>query len=192
MYAQAISDGHKETVASFSTILDSVHGYDYVPETTRSTAYKKIAREFVSAHYGMNNFYNEPAYAKKLNSMGTVIPDFSLSECLQAVIVSTIGNQYGVSTEAQQYNKKILQKVTTEQWKQFVSQLLIQDQKILEKLAYGNSSMANRWFKLITEHVNVEFNIEHPLSKKVFESSKKEDPSKLKKLANHALSKIIG
>ena len=191
-YAQAISDGHKETVATFSTILDAIHGYDFVPETTRSNAYKKIAREFSIVHFGMNNFYNEPAYAKKLNSMGTVIPDFALQECLRAVFVSTIGNSYGTSTLAQAYNIKILDKVTTEQWKQFFSKLIIQDQTILEKLTYSTQSMIDNWFTIINKYITDDFQIKNTIAKNIFTYSRKNNMKKLKIETSKALVKIIG
>lgn len=191
-YAQAISDGHKETVATFSIILDSTHGYDYVPETTRSTAYKKIAREYSLVHFGMNNFYNEPAYAKKLYSMGTVIPDFALQECLKAVIVSMMGNRYGVSTEAQSYNNKILDKVTTEQWKQFFSKLIIQDQTLLEQLTYASSNMISNWFHIVETYITDDFNIEKTSSKNIFKYSRNKNIQKLNEATKKALSKIIG
>jgi len=191
-YAKAISDGHKDTVATFSTILDSVYGYDYVPETTRSTAYKKIAKEFSLAHFGMNNFYNEPIYAKKLNSMGTVIPDFALQECLEAVILSSIGNRYGTSFEAQNYNDKIFDKVTTEQWKQFFSKLIIQDQTILEQLSYASSGMISNWFDIVSKYILDDFNIENPLAKNIFKYSRESNIEKLQIETKKALSKIIG
>jgi hypothetical protein len=190
-YAQAISDGHKETVATFSTILDAVYGYDFVPETTRSNAYIKIAREFSRVHVEINNFYNEPAYAKKLNSMGTVIPDFALQECLRAVFVSIIGSQYGVSTSAQIYNAKILDKVTTEQWKHFFSKLIIQDQAILEKLTDSTSDMINNWFVIIKEYIADDFNIKNTIAKNIFTYSR-EGNQKLRLETKKALVKIIG
>jgi hypothetical protein len=191
-YAQAISDGHKETVATFSTILDTVHGYDFVPETTRSNAYIKIAREFSRLHFEMNNFYNEPIYAKKLNSMGTVIPDFALQECLRAVFVSIIGNGYGVSTLAQPYNIKILNKITMEQWKQFFSKLIIQDQTILEKLAYSTQDMMDNWFTIINKYIIDDFNIKNTIAKNIFAYSKENNKKKLKEETIKALVKIIG
>ncbi|MEA3315284.1 MAG: hypothetical protein U9Q30_05455 [Campylobacterota bacterium] len=191
-YAQAISDGHKETVKTFSTILDAVQGYDFVPETTRSNTYKKIAREFSIVHFGMNNFYNEPIYAKKLNSMGTVIPDFALQECLKAVIISIIGNQYGRSDNAQEYNFKILDKVTTEQWKQFFSKLIIQDQTILERLTYSTSSMLENWFKIINQYITDDFNIKNTIAKNIFTYSKNNNAEQLKKETAKTLVKIVG
>jgi hypothetical protein len=191
-YAQAISDGDKETVATFSTILDAIHGYDFVPETTRSNAYKRIAREFSLVHFGINNFYNEPTYAKKLNSMGTVIPDFALQECLRAIFLSIIGNKYGVSDLAQGYNIKILNKVTTEQWKQFFSKLIIQDQAILEKLTYSTQDMITNWFTIISKYSTDDFQIKNTIAKNIFTYSKENNVKKLKIETGKALTQIVG
>jgi uncharacterized coiled-coil protein SlyX len=191
-YAQSISDGYAETVSTFSTILDSVHGYDYVPETTRSTAYKKIAKELTIAHYGMNNFYNEPAYSKKLDSMGSVIPNFALQECLRAVIVSRIGNQYGTAHAAQSHNINILNKITTEQWKEFFAKLIIQDQLLLEKLAESNSDMMDKWFSIVEQYVSYDFNIENGAAQRLFEYSKKKKERILKSECKKILIKITG
>lgn len=192
VYSEAIADGHKEVFTTFSMLLDSVHGYDYVPETTRSNAYKKIARQYISTHYEFNNFYNEPAYAKKLDDMGTVIPDFALQDVLRAVLLSAIGNNYGVSTAAQSYNQSILKKVSIDQWKTFFAQLLVEDQELLEKLTFGNESMVQRWYETITAYTVSGFNIQNTMAKNIYENTFLKEPKKIQSEAGKALGKITG
>ncbi len=190
-YAQAINDGDKDIFKTFSTILDNVQGYDYVPETTRSNAYIKVAKAYISAHYQMNNFYNEPAYATKLNNMGTLIPDFALGECLEAVLLSVIGNYYGVSTLAQDSNKKLLKKVTYEQWKEFFSIIILQTQNILEDLKNGNDDMIERWFNVVYEFVPTGFNIKNSTASNIYKYSISKN-TKLSAECGIALGKIVG
>jgi len=190
-YAVAINDGDKDVFKTFSTILDKVQGYDYVPETTRSNAYIKVAKAYITTHYAMNNFYNEPAYAKKLNNMGTVIPDFALSKCLEAVIVSRIGNRYGVSVAAQSSNNKVLKKITYEQWKEFFSYLIIQNQNILEDISDATTGMLNNWFEIIEAFVPKDFNIKDKLALDIYNYSLKKD-QKVKDKMKIALRKIVG
>ncbi len=190
-YAIAINDGDKEVFKTFSTILDKVQGFDFVPETTRSNAYIKVSKAYISTHYEFNNFHNEPAYAKKLNNMGTMIPDFALGECLEAVIISYIGNQYGVSGNAQIYNKKILAKITYEQWKEFFSNLLLQNQNILEDLTFGNDSMVTNWFDLVKKYVPKDFNIKDKTAFNIYGYSLESD-KKIKYETGKALGKITG
>lgn len=190
-YAVAINDGDKAVFKAFSTILNKVQGYDYVPETTRSNAYIKVAKAYTAAHYEFNNFYNEPAYAKKLNSMGTMIPDFALGECLEAVIISMLGNKYGISTNAQSYNENILGKITYEQWKEFFSNLLVQTQNILEDIQSSNSSILDRWFNLVEKFVPKDFNIKDNTALNIYNFSKTKN-KKVQTEAGVALKKIVG
>lgn len=190
-YAISINDGDKEIFKTFSTILEKVQGYDFVPETTRSNAYIKVAKSYISVHYSMNNFYNEPAYAKKLNNMGTLIPDFALSECLEAVIISSIGNKYGISTGAQSSNKAVLEKITYEQWKEFFSCLILENQNILEDLKYSDSHMINRWFNIVSKYVPKDFNIKDKQALKIYNYSI-DNNTKVKNEASIALKKIMG
>lgn len=192
VYSEAIADGHKEVFTTFSMLLDSVHGYDYVPETTRSNAYKKIARQYISTHYEFNNFYNEPAYAKKLDDMGTVIPDFALQDVLRAVLLSVIGNSYGVSIAAQSYNQSVLKKVSIDQWKTFFANLIVEDQEILEKLTFGNEAMIQRWCEAITSFVTSGFNIQNTMAKNIYEYTFSKEIKKVNSEAGKALGKITG
>jgi hypothetical protein len=174
-----------------STILDKVSGYDFVPETTRSDIYRKVALEFVKVHYEMNNFYNEPPYAKKLANMGTVIPNYALQEVLRATILSYVGNRFGYAWHAKEYNLKVLGKITNEQWKMFFSELIIQDQDLLEMIAYSNDDMLQRWFELVKQFIDDDFNIKNPIAFNIFKYSKTQKV-KVKDEAGKALGKIIG
>ncbi len=59
-YAEEFSEGRKESVKGLHTVLVSVQGFDYVPENLRSSTFVQVASSVISAHQGMNNFYNEP------------------------------------------------------------------------------------------------------------------------------------
>lgn len=191
-YSKAISEGYTDTVKALSSILDEIQGYDFVPETTRSTAYRKIAKAYLSIHYEFDNFYNEPIYAKKLNSMGTVIPKFALQDCLQAVIVSKIGNRYDTARDAQAYNNKILDKITKDQWKEFISSYIIEDIHVLQKIFYGNNDMISRWFDIVETYINFEFNIEDINANNLLKFSKSKNKDRLKKTVENCLEKITG
>jgi len=193
IYSKAIANNYKPIFQTLSTILDSVSGYDFVPEITRSDIYRKVALEFVKVHYEMNNFYKEPPYAKKLANMGTIIPNYALQEVLRATILSYVGNSYGYAWDAEEDNLKVLSKVTNKQWKLFFSELIIQDQDLLEMLLYANDNMLQRWFDLVDKFINDDFNIKNPIASNIFKHSKEEKVKvKLKDEAGKALGKIIG
>lgn len=78
------------------------------------TVYAKISSTNKKDY--VNNFYNEPLAAKLLVSMGTMIPDPAVYECLNAVIICITGNGYGVSENTQDYLQTILDRITTTKW----------------------------------------------------------------------------
>lgn len=47
-----------------------------------------------------NNFYNEPGYAKDLASLGIDVPISAIYTYVKAIVLSFIGNTYGIATDA--------------------------------------------------------------------------------------------
>jgi len=75
----------------------------------------------------------------------------------------------------------------------FFSELIIQDQDLLEMLLYANDNMLQRWFDLVDKFINDDFNIKNPIASNIFKYSKEEkEKVKLKNEAGKALGKIIG
>jgi len=60
------------------------------------------ATQLLSVHNGMNNFYNEPAFADRLASLAAQnrIPETARFEFVNAVITCAVGNPYGVAHAA--------------------------------------------------------------------------------------------
>lgn len=88
--------------------LKMVDGIKYIPEDNRAIIFNRYAQEFLDAHFGWDNFYNEPSYAKNLLSLGSEVPQTSLKQYVLSVLMSFIGNSYGISDSAQQYNRQML------------------------------------------------------------------------------------
>src|SRR5689334_5279565 len=51
------------------SLHDALPIFDYVPESLRSRAFIDAANKVIEAHFGWNNFYNEPAPMKALASL---------------------------------------------------------------------------------------------------------------------------
>ena len=78
----------------------------------KEVIFKKHAQFLIDVHYEWNNFYNEPNFAKELDALGYEIPIASLNTYLKAVLLSYLGNCYGFSKDAQEYNEKMLLNLT--------------------------------------------------------------------------------
>lgn len=88
--------------------LKLVGGIKYIPEDNRSIIFNRIAQQYLDAHNGWDNFYNEPTYAKALLALDKEVPTEALRTYVLSIIMSFVGNSYGISHAAQEYNEKML------------------------------------------------------------------------------------
>lgn len=102
-----------DTEAEALAFLKNVDGISFIPETYRDILFSKTAKQLLDAHFGWDNFYSEPGYARDLRNLGHEIPTSSLSIYVKALIVSYIGNCYGVANDAQKYNYEMISWLNT-------------------------------------------------------------------------------
>ena len=149
-YAQCVNDGDNKLLIAFKSILLKVKGFDYVPENLRSNSYIIAAKELLTAHQGINNYYNEPSKAKYLSQMGNSIPAPAFGNCMTSVLACKLGNSYGISWDAQKYLDDILHTVSRDRWVYYLSSVLPHDRVILYKLTENRT--AERWIELVQEY----------------------------------------
>ncbi len=152
LYAEISNTDKKEFINAVKTVLITVHGFDYVPENLKSSSFINSAKNLLNVHYGINNFYNEPMAAKTLSSMGTMIPDPALFDCVNAVLICLTGNGYGVSDGAVSYLNKILDGLTLQKWELFFKDLS-KNKDLLYQFGYVEGA-AVRWAKIFN-HINI-------------------------------------
>src|SRR5260370_5865404 len=141
-YAVEFSEGRTESVKALHAVLVAVAGFDYVPENLRSSTFVRVASTVISAHQGMNNFYNEPAPMRELANLGTSIPGPALAVCMTAVLSVKLGNMYGASHAAQPYADQILRGLSQDRWLYYFNERLEQDCVILSELKYDRPAKA--------------------------------------------------
>ena len=88
--------------------LKLVDGVSFIPQGYLDVIFSKHARLLIDAHFAINNFYTEPSYAKDLASLGYGVPISAVSTYVKAVVLSFVGNCYGISNNAQIYNREML------------------------------------------------------------------------------------
>lgn len=148
-YAVEFSEGRKESVKGLHAVLLAVSGFDYVPENLRSTTFVQVASNVITAHQGMNNFYNEPGPMRELASLGTSIPGPALAACMTAVLCVRLGNFYGTSFAAQEPANQIIQRLSKDRWLFYVNERLEGDRIILAKLI--DDRPRKNWIQLMQQ-----------------------------------------
>lgn len=80
-------------------------------EPEQHSIVSEACRTLVSVHHDLNNFYNEPPFAKRLLEISRrgSIPESIKSEYVEAVLTCAVGNPYGVSWAADPYYREMVQ-----------------------------------------------------------------------------------
>ena len=149
-YAQCLNEGDNRLLVALKSVLLKVRGFDFVPENLRSNSYITAAKKLLTAHQGINNFYNEPGKAKYLSQMGSSIPAPAFGSCMTSVLACKLGNRYGISWDAQKYLDAILKTVSKDRWTYYLDNVLPNDDIVLYKLT--ENAMAERWIEIVAEY----------------------------------------
>lgn len=155
-YAEVNASGNRLASSGLKKALLDVHGFDFVPETLRSSTFSESAAKVLSAHFAMNNFYNERVPMQTLANLGTSIPMPAFGKCMEAVLAVRLGNPWGVARSAQAPATQLLASLRPTQWNYYFDQCLARDRTVLDKLS-GESNPVSEWCKLVEEYVQASF-----------------------------------
>lgn len=181
-YAKYSNDNNDKCRSVLKNVLMKVKGFDYVPENLKSSTFIESAKKLMSAHFGMNNFYNEPKAAKDLSSLGTVIPRPALEVVVNASLFVKLGNVYGISWEAQKYVDSILDSIHSEQWIGYFNFIFRTSEDVLYKIS-NSSEQTNRWCEIVIRYKLDELGITNPAVNKLLRKSKVRELSTVSSIA---------
>jgi hypothetical protein len=188
-YADLHAEGHASAASGLRSALLKISGFDYVPEGLRSRAFIEAAAKVQTAHFGWENFYNEPAPMRALASLGSSIPIPAFHRCITAIILVKIGNPYGVSDAALPYASEMLEDVTADRWKYFFDDCLPVDDVLLGELL--NEKVGRRWCTMVAELPRLRGVITtNKGSKLLFDASVGGDPHAVSRRASSLLASM--
>jgi hypothetical protein len=153
VYAEVTADGNRDAVTAMKKALLKVHGFDYVPETLRSSTFTQAAARVLDAHFAFNNFYNEESPMSVLSRLGTAIPKPAFSKTLEATVAVYTGNPYGYSNTSVPHARTILDSLNSQQWEYYLNECVRRDRSLLDKLAYHDKPI-KRW-KVMVDTYNL-------------------------------------
>ena len=173
-YAEVVASGIAPAVIALKKALTSVQGFDFVPETLRSSTFSAAASNIIEVHMALNNFYNEPAAIAALAKLGTTIPWPAFPICMSSIMAVVLGNRYGRSTIAQAEATSLLSRLSTNQWDYYLNECLPGDELVLQKLAWYSKPRVN-WFNLFSAFRISERNIKNRLVRRLLDVTEKFD-----------------
>lgn len=185
-YAAEFNEGHKESVKALHAVLLAVKGFDYVPENLRSNTFTRVASAVISAHQGINNFYNEPGPMWELAKLGSSIPGPALANCITAALCVKLGNDYGISWNAQEAANQVLKTLSAERWIYYLDERLENDELILKKLTKKEQPLRN-WITQISSLGIDPNHLKSKLARQIIIGTNAKDESKVSQTANQCL-----
>lgn len=165
-YAFVQASNRTVAAAGLRRALLRVNGFDFVPETLRSETFRAVARSVLSAHFGVDNYYNEPKPMETLARLGSSVPGPALADCLTAALCVRLGNRYGHCWDAQPAAERFLKLFRPPQWEYYLNKVLTGDRHVLAKLAYDDKPL-ERWQELVSELQLAEVNMDPRIAKMV-------------------------
>lgn len=151
-YAEANSNNSQMASAALRRALMDVRGFDFVPESLRSSTYTQVAAKVLEAHFGYNNFYNEQEPAAALAMLGTTVPMPAFAKCMEATLAVRLGNRWGFAWAAQGSADQILRSLRDAQWQYYLNECLPSDVTVLDKVSQEDAPRA-RWCLMVQELV---------------------------------------
>jgi len=155
-YAEVSASGNRLASGGLKKALLDVHGFDFVPETLRSSTFTEAAAKVLSAHFAMNNFFNERDPMQTLANLGTSIPMPAFGKCMEAVLAVRLGNYWGEAWAAQPAANQLLKSLRPTQWEYYFNECVSRDRTVLDKLT-SETKPVSRWRELVAEFVNEQF-----------------------------------
>ena len=188
-YAEAVNAGRSAAVIAIKKALTAVRGFDFVPETLRSSTFSAAASDILRVHSGLNNYYNEPSAIAALAKLGSTIPWPAFPVCLSAILAVGLGNSYGHAWLAQSYVDGLLERLSANQWEYYLNECLPTDELILQKIL-GNSKPRERWLALVEDYSLADRSLKNINVRKLVDASKTKNDIDVRKFASKLISEF--
>jgi hypothetical protein len=123
---------------SAKEFLDIIGGMSYLPKETLARELEEKIQNLLTAHYGMNNFYNEPSHAKILFELVPktgLIPQAVRGIYVKTIILCRIGNLYGISWAATDLYDELISRFQEAEIQQVAG--LLMDKEVSSRLQYN-------------------------------------------------------
>lgn len=188
-YRDVFASGDAAATKGLKLALGKVGGFDFVPETLRSTTFKEMARKLIDVHDSFNNFYNESGVVKALANLGTRIPEPAFLVCLDAYLLVYLGNYYGYSRNAAPIAEEELKKISKDRWQAYFSGYIHTDDRILNNLE--TPTQVSRMRNLLVSIDATSFSELPKDNQKLFDAIMKNDSEKVRLITNAMYKNLV-
>lgn len=110
-HTELVAKGHQDKHAASLQFFERLGLLGLLNESEQHHIFSRAVERLWTVHNGMNNFYNEPAFAERLLevSLQGAVPETVHEEYVQTVACCRVGNGYGISNAAVKYYDQMIQ-----------------------------------------------------------------------------------
>ena len=110
-HSEYVANGYKEKHAASLQFFEKLGLLNLLNESEQHVVFSRAVERLRNVHNGMNNFYNEPAFAERLLELTLqgAVPETVQEEYVQVIGCCRVGNGYGVSNAAATYYDQMVQ-----------------------------------------------------------------------------------
>lgn len=136
-YGKFIADNDQTNSRFARQFLELVNGLQYIPDALRAAEIETALENLLSAHREMNNFYNEPQFARQLQRLVGQqggIPNQISNRFVDGLVCVFLTNGYGVARNAEPIYISLLESLDSKQ--AFMAAISFREDSISSKLQF--------------------------------------------------------
>lgn len=140
-----VAKGYQDKHAASLQFFEKLGLLGLLNESEQHHVFSRAVERLWNVHNGMNNFYNEPAFAERLLelSMQGAIPETVQEEYVQTIGCCRIGNGYGVSNAAVQYYDQMVQNFSPREITTLIQSAITNNNPLGRRVQAGGSYRNN-------------------------------------------------
>jgi hypothetical protein len=110
-HSKYVAKGYQDKHVASQQFFEKLGLLSLLNESEQHHMFTRAISRLWDVHNGMNNFYNEPAFAERLLELSAqgAVPETAQEQYVQTVGCCRIGNGYGVSNAAVRYYDEMIQ-----------------------------------------------------------------------------------
>jgi hypothetical protein len=144
-HSEYVAKGFQDKHAASLQFFEKLGLLGLLNESEQHHIFTRAISRLWDVHNGMNNFYNEPAFAERLlelTSQGAV-PETAQEQYVQTVGCCRVGNGYGVSDAAVRYYDQMIQNFSPREISALIQSATHNSNPLGRRVQSGGSYLAN-------------------------------------------------
>jgi len=148
-HTEYVAKGYQDKHTASLQFFEKLGLLGLLNESEQHHVFSRAVGRLWDVHNGMNNFYNEPAFAERLLelSLQGAVPETVQEEYVQTVGCCRIGNGYGISNAAVEYYDQMIQNFSPREISTLIQSAVTNNNVLGKRVSAGGSYRRN--FKIL-------------------------------------------